>query len=1626
MKQSTALLAALLLAATATPIIAQNCENPNSTFEFVGNVNTYFCEGPNGLVTVDITVDQNNDPACIDKMILDWGDGTVENLAANDFSNHTHIYYYPDSIACKLTPDQLNPDVKLTLYFKNTKLNKRTQSLAISPLPRASISAKAPLCVNKPVQFNVVGDCYVDSVRWDFGNGNVSNLENPTFTYTTGGVKSIELCVFNQCGKKCVTQNIFILDQPDVSAIAVTANPTSGCFPMDVKLNATVKQVFDYDWSVVPVTPCTGCWQFVAPNGKDSISPVIRITKEGRYRVLLTGKNDCGQDTLSVLVQAYGPPILNFTGNPVGCKTFAYTPTVTYSNVNPNSIATYKWTFPKGSPMMSTAVDPGVIQYVNNGTGLLSDTIRLTVTGPCGSQTIQQVVKVYGDTEVKFQPIGQVCTGQQPFVIPVTPAPPLGSFSIVPTTPALNINTGEFDPSKAVPGDYTVTYTVKIVGAANCESSASTMFTIKTSLPVSLNTPDKFCLDAPIQTITLAPASGGILTGDGVLDSLGNQYSPAKAGIGPDVLLFSYKDPATGCRSTVSKPVEIIGIPSAKAPDTIPTCHIPQPVDLLTLGAFVFSPNPAGATTVFSGPGVTPSGKFTSPGPGNYTLSVTYAVPPGCDTTTNFVVKVSAYVTATAGANATVCKSQMKYQLDGQPGGGKWAGPGVDPMTGVIDLSNLAPGTYPYTYTLAKDSPCESSAIVSITVIGEGVTLGKTLDYVCQTATSYILPTPSPATGTWSGPQVSGNTVTVTGLAVGPHIYTYTEPTLPDACNDIQFTLQVTQQPTADFILSADTVCIGKITTVSPVATSGVTYLVDWGDSTPPGPALSHAYTVEGDFDIMLSVFTQHPVDNSTLCSNMLSKKIHVVRPPQKLAFSLDTPKGCGPLPVAFKNESVAENGQYRWQFGNFQTFVGFQPSGPVVFPPGIEDTTYVVSLTVTTGCDSLVFQNTVTVLATPRANFGITYQQPCSGGILQLNNTSVGNPATNAWYLDGLLKYTSLNPPDQQFFTDSLPRFVVVRLIASNQCGADTTDRTVTVNPTDVVALINLSDTTKICVGDTVTLTSFSTPGTPIRWKTAQGNTFLDNQIQLSFAQPGLYKITLYAEGCGFDSMDVWVRVQPLPNLSVQHPLLVCPGSEASFEVTTSAPGSLLFFGDGDSTNLKISTHRYGAPKKYELKATAVSLAGCRSHWAGQLEVLAPPTAAAEMPDSACSGSPVVFKSLNINGLTCAWQFGDGNFGNGCTVSHTYIQGGLYTALLIVKNDLSCADTALVPVYVRATPSAVVEVEILKKCSPAVVRLTAQLQNATSILWNLGDGSTATTATVEHTYQQGGVYPILLTATNEGICSSTGAATAQVFQTPLFDFKLKENCRVVEGTDLSIITPVGNRPTVTGTNYLKDGTLHPGLPQGFYNVVIDSPEGCQNDTTIYITEPAELTLQVEEDSFDLHLGETAQLNAFVNELNVRLQWLPARWLSSDTILHPLAAPERTVTYVITATDSKACEVHDTVFIAVRIERDSGLYIPNVFTPNDNGAGGPDGVNDLFYIRSVNPAVDHLEDFRVTDKYGEVMHYVAKCPAEQDAYGWDGTLRGQKAEQGVYTYRVVVVYKDGVRTPKSGSLLLVR
>jgi len=92
----------------------------------------------------------------------------------------------------------------------------------------------------------------------------------------------------------------------------------------------------------------------------------------------------------------------------------------------------------------------------------------------------------------------------------------------------------------------------------------------------------------------------------------------------------------------------------------------------------------------------------------------------------------------------------------------------------------------------------------------------------------------------------------------------------------------------------------------------------------------------------------------------------------------------------------------------------------------------------------------------------------------------------------------------------------------------------------------------------------------------------------------------------------------------------------------------------------------------------------------------------------------------------------------------------------------------------------------------------------------------------------------------------------------------------------------------------------------------------------------------------------------------------------------------------------------DSVFKVVEVEEDVNVFIPNTFTPND------DNINDVFSIKGIGLKTEgfYMEIF---DRWGTLIY------ATKDINkGWDGTVKGQKAAEGVYVYHVKVIGNNGV------------
>ncbi|NUO01484.1 MAG: gliding motility-associated C-terminal domain-containing protein, partial [Saprospiraceae bacterium] len=157
-----------------------------------------------------------------------------------------------------------------------------------------------------------------------------------------------------------------------------------------------------------------------------------------------------------------------------------------------------------------------------------------------------------------------------------------------------------------------------------------------------------------------------------------------------------------------------------------------------------------------------------------------------------------------------------------------------------------------------------------------------------------------------------------------------------------------------------------------------------------------------------------------------------------------------------------------------------------------------------------------------------------------------------------------------------------------------------------------------------------------------------------------------------------------------------------------------------------------------------------------------------------------------------------------------------------------------------------------------------------------------------------------------------------------------------------------------------------------------------------------------------LCLGQTLLLSASAPQNNSYL------W-QDGSIADTLMVQQSGLYRVQTA--NECGEAEDAVLVAFESCRE--IFIPNAFSPNS------DGINDLFYLQD-DGDVASVSLLRIFDRWGglvfEQHHFLPNNPA----FGWDGRFRGKPSTEGIYTWFLQVVFKDGKEELLSGSVALIR
>jgi len=404
---------------------------------------------------------------------------------------------------------------------------------------------------------------------------------------------------------------------------------------------------------------------------------------------------------------------------------------------------------------------------------------------------------------------------------------------------------------------------------------------------------------------------------------------------------------------------------------------------------------------------------------------------------------------------------------------------------------------------------------------------------------------------------------------------------------------------------------------------------------------------------------------------------------------------------------------------------------------------------------------------------------------------------------------------------------------------------------------------------------------------------------------------------------------------------------------------------------------------------------------------------------------------TLAVGTLTnYAWDYGNGSNSlvnpTGPT-SFNYATAGNYVVTLTVTSMAGCSHTSTQTVEVWERPYA--NFSYTKVCAGKRTIIKGhQAPNSGNIAtyqWDMNN----TLATIEtsgaqvsYTFTAGGLQPINLIATTDKGCVNTFPGNVYINYNPKPNFYAPKRtgctdlCINIQDSSAALTGPAKisqwewnfgngyfNTSDQPNTQFTCYGNLsHTQVKDYDVKLLVRTDSGCVDSITklkhirVYPKPHADFEWKGQEGDL---------LTPYISFQNTSIGYNKYAWFYNDGVNYTDSTHESPVHYYTTdiprnfnvflaVRNQYGCK--DTISKYVEIGPEFTFYIPNTYTPNE------DGVNDMFTGTGIGIKAYKMW---IYDRWGEKLYYT-----EDITKGWDGSVKGKpdKEKLDVYAYRVIV------------------
>lgn len=1206
---------------------------------------------------------------------------------------------------------------------------------------------------------------------YDASTGGTGSTTAPTPSTTTATTISYYVSQRTSLGCESTRSKIDVIVSP-IPTIQVQKTNPSTCNGMDGSLvisGFTAGTTYNVYYSKNGVQ--------VNSNLVADVSGIIRVTglSRGTYTDVYVKLGSCTSNTVAgpfELSDPQIPPKPLLSGNSPICSGN----TLFVSLTNPSVGATYNWVGPNGYTFSSSSTS---ILTRSNSTVDMSGNYTVTMTvANCisPSENITIVVNQTPDAPIVTSPV-VYCQGQT--------ATPLTATIVSGYTTKWYLNqTGGVGNSTApTPSTTTVgttPYNVSQTSDLGCEGPLVTILVNVNSTPFISDKTLIYCSDAPINFVpTNVPAgttytwSTPVVTPSSSITGATSQTNPAAAfiqGLKNITLLNG------NAEYVVTPKVGSCPGPDFKINVTVepkPSISNETLAAICSGGSINYIPASGGVNFIPSNTlykwtigSITPSGSVIG--------AVAQTLP---------TASISQVLTNISSVPATVV-----YNVT--PVSGNCEGASfsvtvvVNPRPKIQDLNLVICSGETFTAILPNNPP--TSIIPSTTL--------------------YTWPNPV-STGsnaiTGGAAQPSGSAVisqTLTNTTATQQTLRYVVTPLAGSCTGPDFQVILVVNPQPNISPKKDTICSGESFIMQPAdAPIGTKYTWTIKDILPAGSIIGTAAQTTPQTTISQSLTSKINADAKVIyavlptsgsCGGAGFEIEIIVNPKPYISTLMDTICNGQTFTVIPKhgvgNNIIPDNTTYIW------TSPTATPAGSItggtangIQQPQISQKLFnatdasgtlnykVTPLSGSNGnCIGPVFDVNVLVNPDAKAIFNPTDTIGCPPYVINANRVGLQQFSERnrnyIWYVDGQLQGNGISHPNYTIQNED--DTIVLKLLTTSLygCKSDSaTKKFITYKLPHPEFM--LSDT--VGCGPLQVSATNTTPNASLftyTWNFGNGSTStLQNPNAVTyFSNPTFFDTTYFVKldvksVCNVVSYSKSIRIKSRPR-AVFAPTgtIGCAPFKVTFNNNSKGLGNTYFwdFGDGFKDTLLTKdgvSHTYYTKVRDTFYAKLLVKNDCGYDTAQYAIIVSPNTIKLDFAvngdqKNGCVKHTVDFINVSSGATAFRWDFGDGNIKstnkNLDTVTHTYLQPGVYTVTLFATNG--CTDTVSTEqITVFSLPNPDFTYKSLSSCIGDSVYFTNKSTDADSYLWKLGDGKNVNFVNPGHRYLLKGLYNVKLIA---------------------------------------------------------------------------------------------------------------------------------------------------------------------------------------------------------------------------------------------------------------------------------------